>query len=66
MRLTFLDLGQDGDDADADTQDQVEGDEELVQLAFRRLKQPSINEDKIKKYYNKGVKNNNNKKPVII
>ena len=34
MRLTFLDLGQDGDDADADTQDQVEGDEELVQLAF--------------------------------
>lgn len=41
MRLTFLDLGQDGDDADADTQDQVEGDEELVQLAFRRLKQSS-------------------------
>ena len=37
VRLTFLDPGQNGDDADDHTQDQVEGDEELVQLALRSL-----------------------------
>lgn len=61
--LCFLDLGKDADDADDHTQDQVEGDEELVEAAafilWEEKWKPIIKEEEVNDDGGDSENNNN-------